>query len=123
MHTRRTLLLTKDWDLTLDGTGRIALTEDEYATAQNVANEARLFTDDAYFIQDKGIPRFLFNLGRRVNSSVLRAYLRRAALCVPDVKEVLAVEVLDFDPKARRLTWDIQFSTVEDNNGTIRTSF
>ena len=122
-HTRRTLLLTKDWDLTLDGTGRIALTGNDYATAQNGANEARLFTEDAYFIQDKGIPHFLFNLGRRVNGSVLRAYLRRAALSVPDVKEVLEVEVLDFDPKERRLTGDIQFSTVEDNNGAILTSF
>jgi hypothetical protein len=122
-HTRRTLLLTKDWDLTLDGVGRIALTGEDHATAQNVANEARLFTNDAYFIQDKGIPHFLFNLGRRVNSSVLRAYLRRAALRVPDVKEVLAVEVLGFDPKTRTLTGDIVFTTAEGMaNGAVRTS-
>lgn len=92
-HTRRTLLLTKNWDVTLDGVGRIALTGDDYATAQNVANESRLFTEDAYFIQDQGIPHFTIELGRRANNAVLRSYLRRAALQVPDVKQVLSVEI------------------------------
>lgn len=114
MHSTRTLLLDKKtWDLTLDGVGRIALTSDEHATAQNVANEARLFTEDAYFIQDRGIPHFVIDLGRRVNNAVTRSYLRRAALSVADVKEVLSVEITGFDPKTRTLTGDIQFSSVE----------
>lgn len=124
-HTRRTLQLDrKTWDVTLDDVGRISLTGDDYATAQNVANEARLFTADAYFIQDQGIPHFTIELGRRVNASVLRSYLRRAALSVPDVKEVLSVQIISFDPKTRTLTGDIQFTTVEGvSNGTIRTYF
>lgn len=123
-HTRRTLLLTKDWDVTLDGVGRIALTGDDYATAQNVANEARLFTEDAYFIQDQGVPHFIIELGHRVSASVLRSYLRRAALLVPDVREVLSVQITSFDPKTRTLTGDIQFTTVEGlSNGTITTYF
>lgn len=123
-HTRRTLLLTKDWDVTLDGSGRIALTGEDYATAQNVANECRLFTEDAYFIQDQGIPHFVVELGRRVNTSLLRSYLRRAALTVPDVKEVLSVNIVNFDPKTRTLAGDIQFTTQEGaNNATIRTYF
>ena len=123
-HTRRTLLLTKDWDVTLDGSGRIALTGEDYATAQNVANEARLFTDDAYFIQDQGIPHFVVDLGKRVNNSVVRAYLRRAALRVPDVHEVLAVNITGFDPKTRTLTGDIQFKTVGGAQpAAIRTYF
>lgn len=123
-HTRRTLLLTKDWDITLDGVGRIALTGGDNATAQNVSNEARLFTEDAYFIQDQGIPHFIIELGRRVSASVLRSYLRRAALLVPDVREVLSVQITSFDPKTRTLTGDIQFTTVEGiSNGAIRTYF
>jgi hypothetical protein len=123
-HTRRTLQLDrKTWDVTLDGTGRISLTGDYLATAQNVANEARLFTADAYFIQDRGVPHFLADLGRRVNASVLRSYLRRAALLVPDVREVISVEVLAFDPKTRKLTGDIRFSTREGANGEIRADF
>jgi hypothetical protein len=115
-HTRRTLQLDRaTWDITLDGAGRIALTAGDSATAQNVANEARLFTEDAYFIQDKGIPHFVVDLGRRANPAALRSYLRRAALSVPDVKEVLSVEIVSFDPAMRRLTGDIAFTTVAGN--------
>lgn len=124
-HTRRTVLLDrKTWDVTSDGVGRIALTTDDYATAQNVANEARLFTEDAYFIQDQGIPHFTVELGRRVNASVLRSYLRRAALSVSDVREVLSVEITAFDPTTRTLTGDMQLTTVEGaENGVVTTYF
>ena len=124
-HTRRSLHLVRDtWDITLDGVGRIALTAGDPATAQNVANEARLFTEDAYFQQDKGVPHFAVELGRRVNNAVLRSYLRRAALSVPDVREVLSVQIISFDPKTRILTGDIQFTTVEGTaNGTVTTYF
>lgn len=123
-HTRRTLELTRVWDVTLDGSGRIALRGDELATAQNVSNEARLFKDDAYFIQDQGIPHFVIDLGRRVNSSVTRSYIRRAALSVPDVAEVLSIEIFGVDPKTRTLTGEIKIKTVEgSSNGDIRTYF
>lgn len=124
-HTRRTLFLNrKTWDLELDDSGLIAVANEASATAQNVANEARLFTEDAYFIQDQGVPHFLVELGRRVNASVLRSHLRRAALKVPDVREVLSVNIESFDPKTRTLTGDIRFTTVEgEANGTIRTFF
>jgi hypothetical protein len=125
MHTRKTLLLNPSaWDITLDGSGRIALTHGDKATAQNVANEARLFTNDAYFIQDKGIPHFVIDLGRRINSAVVRSYLRRAANQVPDVKEVLTVNIISIDTENRTLTGDIQFKTVEgEANGAIQTYF
>lgn len=116
MHTRRTLRLTQKWDLTLDQVGRLALLGDELATAQNVANEARLFTRDAYFAQDSGIPHFTVELGRRVNAALLRAYLRRAALLVPDVKEVLTVRIGAINPSTRTLSGDILFTTVDGHN-------
>lgn len=123
-HTRRTLLLTEGWDLTLDGVGRIAVTGEEQATAQNVSNEARLFTDDAYFIQDKGVPHFAVELGSRTNDSILRAYLRRAALRVSDVRDVLTVDIISFDPVTRLLTGDIQFTTAGGvSNARVQTYF
>ena len=63
-HTRKTLLLDKDWDLTLDKSGRIAVADGPYATAQNVANECRLFTDDACFDTERGIPYYVIALGQ-----------------------------------------------------------
>lgn len=117
MHTRRTLLLDRDaWDITLDGVGRIALTQGDVATAQNVANESRLFTKDAYFTQDRGVPHFAVELGRKLSASVLRSYLRKAALLAPDVKEVADVEVTELDPKTRKLSGSIQFTTKEGEN-------
>ena len=115
-HTRRTLTLTPKWDICLDRSGRIALTRGAMATAQSVANEARLFTNDAYFQQDKGSPYFIFALGqRRVNPAVVRSYLRRAALRVRDVREVLSIRVDPVEIETRTLSGDIQFTTREDS--------
>ena len=125
MHTRRTLSLNhKTWDIEIDDLGLIKITEGAMATAQNVANEARLFTKDAYFIQDRGIPYFATTLGHRTNDVVLRAYLRQAALSVPDVAEVLDITVTSFDKTTRKLSGDIRFRTLGDSdNGEIRSNF
>lgn len=114
-HTRRTFTLTRKWDLTLDGSGNIGLTHNAAATAQNVANEARLFTNDAYFIQDQGTPYFVTSLGQRTNEALARSYLRRAALRVFDVREVLGVEVETDDIETRVLKGDIRFTTKKDS--------
>lgn len=125
-HTRRTLNLDQTlWDLTLNSVGHIELTGGEYATAQNVSNEARLFVADAYFIQDKGIPHFIVELGRRVsNMAVLHSYLRKAALRVVDVNDITSINVVDFDPITRTLSGDITFNTREgERNVAITTYF
>ena len=114
-HSRRTLELVKEtWDITLDSSGRIKLTGDEYATAQNVANESRLFMKDAYFRQAQGVPHFNVELGAKYSESIiLRAYLLRAAGRVRDVNEVLSIDVQEFDPVTRTLSGSITFNTVE----------
>ncbi len=123
-HTRRTLQLDdKNWDLTLDGMGRIAVqSEGGRATAQNVACEARLFTQDAYFAQDKGIPHFVVELGKKSNNALLRSYLRRAALSVPDVKEVTAVEISAPDPKTRTVRAELRFTTAQGDADVTATA-
>ena len=47
-----------EWDLILDDGGQIVDTAGAYGIAQNVANAVRLFTDDAYYFRDRGIPHF-----------------------------------------------------------------
>lgn len=125
-HTRRTLKLDRrTWDLTLNGVGHIELVDEEYATAQSVANESRLFTNDAYFIQDKGVPHFMIELGRRVsNMAVLHSYLRQAALRVYDVKNIKEISVTGFDQSTRVLDGEITFTTKEgEKNVTVTTYF
>ena len=118
-HTRKTLLLDKNWDLTLDKSGRIAVADGPYATAQNVANECRLFTNDACFEQTRGIPYFLITLGKAPALSVLKARLRKAAMLVDDVKDVVSIDVQSFDTETRLLSGDIQFTSKEGENGAI----
>ena len=119
-HTRKTLLLSQPgWDLMLDNYGRIVVSEGGYATAQNVANECRLFTNDACFEQTRGIPYFLITLGKAPALSVLKARLRKAAMLVDDVKDVVSIDVQSFDTETRLLSGDIQFTSKEGETGAI----
>ena len=128
-HTRRTLLLdVQNWDLVLDTDsiggpagaprGRIAVASGAYATAQNVANECRVFTDDLAFERERGIPYFLVTLGRKPSPSVLKARLRDAALLVDDVAEVAAVELESLDTDRRTVTGEIKCRTQEGEDAS-----
>lgn len=118
-----TLTLDADWDLSLTPDGRIATSAGDYAVAQNVANAVRLFTDDAYYDPDRGIPHFAITLGRKPSMSVFRAVVRQAALGVDgvkaaDVKDIQLVRKDTSSPAGdaitpRTLTGDIQL-TMED---------
>ena len=57
------LALNDKWDIHTDENGNIAVVEDAHAIAQNCANAVRLFTNDAYFNRDRGIPHFDIELG------------------------------------------------------------
>ena len=117
------LLLDSDWDIQLDASGNIAETSGDYAVAQNVSNAVRLFTDDAYYDADRGIPHFALTLGRKPAMSVFRAVVRRAALGVDGVRaaEVKDLVLAQKDAQSpdgssvtpRTLTGDIQL-TMED---------
>ena len=118
-HTRKTLLLNGNWDLTLDKSGRIAVAEGAYATAQAVANECRLFTQDAYFEPGRGIPYYLIALGRKLSPSVLRARLRDAAFLVEDVEDVTDVVLESLDTETRKVTGEIQFTSKEGEDASV----
>ena len=118
-HTRKTLLLDSNWDICLDKAGRIAVSDGAYATAQAVANECRLFTNDAYFEPSRGIPYYLVALGQRLSPSVLRARLRDAALLVDDVEDVTEVVLESLDTETRKVTGEIQFTSVEGENASV----
>ena len=118
-HTRKTLLLDKNWDICLDKSGRIAVADGPYATAQAVANECRLFTQDAYFEPDRGIPYYLIALGQKLSPSVLRARLRDAAYLVEDVEDVTDVVLESLDTETRRVAGEIHFVSVEGENASV----
>ena len=117
------LLLDAEWDIQLDASGNIAVTTGDYAVAQNVSNAVRLFTNDAYYDPDRGIPHFAITLGRKPSMSVFRAVVRQAALGVDGVKaaDVTDTQLAQRDTASpdgsaitpRTLTGDIRL-TMED---------
>ena len=111
-HSTRTFALTPKWDIRLDNAGRIALKTESAATAQNVANECRLFLADACFNQDEGVPHFVLQLGKAKVQSALADHLRVAAKAIPDVAEITGVELSEFDPQTRTLSGAIHFTTI-----------
>lgn len=112
-----TLYLTPDnWDITLDSSGRLQTSANAYAIAQNVANAVRLFTNEAFFAMDEGIPHFEIELGyTRPALSVLRARIREAALNVDGVLD--AAVNLD-GVRERKLTGEILLTVADEDKSS-----
>lgn len=112
-----TLYLTPDnWDITLDSSGRLQTSAAAYAIAQNVANAVRLFTNEAFFAMDEGIPHFDIELGYiRPALSVLRARMREAAL---NVDGVLDAQINLDSVKDRRLTGEILLTVADEDKSS-----
>ena len=118
-HSTRTLLLDGDWDITLTEAGNLALAEGYYATAQNVANECRLFTQDAFFAQDDGIPWYVAQLGKPLARSVASSRMRQAASDVSGVVSVESVTVEDIGPVTRIMDGTIRLTTTEGTSVAV----
>jgi hypothetical protein len=118
-HATRTLLLDQTWDITLTSTGKIAVSDGAYATAQAVANEIRRFLADSYFDYHLGIPHFNVELGQILPDSALRAHIRKAALRVPDVAEIIDISLDNFNRQTRTLTGTVSFKTGSGQAFTI----
>lgn len=110
-----TLLLSDDWDLMLDSGGNIRTATGSYGIAQNVANRVRLFTNDAYYDPDRGIPHFVVDLGQKVNERLVTAEIERAAVSEPGVvsAELVELSLTDTDDVQtdRVLTGDLRLVT------------
>lgn len=110
-HTAKTALLTPNWDLQLTPEGNILLTSGALAIAQNLANEIRLWTNDAYFQQANGIAWKEVQLAKKLDSSVLAQVIHEAGNRVPGVKSVDSVTVTAVDEESRALHGEITITT------------
>ena len=81
------LELADDWDLHVGDDGNLPKVFTAQGIAQNVANAFRLFTNDAYFFTDQGIPHFLVELNAHPKINILRSRLKKVALNVEGVKD------------------------------------
>lgn len=110
-HTAKTALLTPNWDLQLTPEGNILLTSGALAIAQNLANEIRLWTNDAYFQQANGISWKEVQLAKKLDSSVLAQIIHEAGNRVSGVKSVDSVTVTAVDEESRTLHGEITITT------------
>lgn len=110
------LLDVASWDLTLDSAGNIATTEGGYAIAQNVANAVRLFTNDAYFDTDRGIPHFDIELGNLPPVSILYTEILKAA---NSVEGVATSEVEFTGLEERTLKGEISLTTTDGETARV----
>lgn len=115
----KTLLVDRDaWDLILNARGDIALASNPYAISQDVASAIKLFKSELWYDQTKGIPYFDRILGQWPPLALVRAYVEKAALTVPEVVQARcvnlsladrtvtgAVEVIDTDGAAHNVTF------------------
>ena len=111
----RSLMLDGQWDITLDTGGYIATTSGPYAIAQNVANAVRLFTDDAYFDRDRGIPHFDIELGHKPPYSILRTRILQAARAVEGVADA----TVTFDRDERTLGGEILLTLTDGTTANV----
>lgn len=93
-----TLMLDNSWDITLTGDGKIKTATEAYAIAQNGCNAVRLFTNDAYFDTQKGIPHFDIELGHSIAAvPILESRIKQTLLNVEGISDALAVLEIEKD--------------------------
>lgn len=114
-----TLYLNDKWDIFSDASGQIALVSGAYAIAQNAANAVRLFKNDAYLAQTRGIPHFEIELGKApaIAAPILRTRIRETVM---NVKGITGAEVdLTFDESGRVMGGEVQATVLESENVQI----
>jgi hypothetical protein len=99
----------------VDNKGNLAIADDPYAIAQDVACACRLFLGECYYDTTRGIPYFQEVLGRNPPLSVLKGTLIDAAKTVPGVQSAV---VYISTVSGREVTGQVQ---VTMTNGTTLT--
>ncbi|EJU9821224.1 hypothetical protein N5N01_003021 [Escherichia coli] len=113
--TYRTMQLdTSTWDLTLDGNGNLAIAEESYSVAQDVASACLVFSGECYYDNTLGIPWKAEVLGRRPSPGFISQKMQAEALKLPVVEDALVSVFFDKNTRTTRGT-----IRVTDINGNI----
>lgn len=114
-----TLFLNPDtWDLCVDDYGNIAMAENPYAIAQDVASTGRLWYGEARYDTTRGIPYETSLLGELPPQSLIASWYETEAETVPEVEAVQVV--LSFDRTTRQLSGQILITA--ESGETITTT-
>ncbi|ELY2767206.1 hypothetical protein C3O72_02885 [Cronobacter sakazakii] len=112
--TYRTMQLdVSTWDLTLDGNGNIAIADESYSVAQDVASACLVFSGECYYDTTLGIPWKTDVLGKRPTPSFIQQKLQSEALKLPIVDQALAN--VFFDKNTRSMRGTIRVTDINGN--------
>lgn len=114
-----TLLLDlTNWDLLADANGNIAMADEPYSYAQDVASAIKTFKGEVWYNTFLGLPYFEKVLGRTPPISLFKQLMVAAALTVPGVVSARClIETLS----DRTITGAVEFTDV--NGGTSSVGF
>lgn len=85
------LLLNDSWDIQLDSSGDLAMTEGAQRIAQDVACYEKTFYGEPYFAAQEGVPYLQRELAELPPPELVRERANARALEVPDVAEAETV--------------------------------
>lgn len=116
----KTLLLDNtNWDLLLDAAGNIAVADEPYALAQDVASALKLFFGELWYDTSKGIPYFAEILGQTPPVTFFQELMVRAATTVPGVVSAQCT-IQAFEN--RTVTGQVIFTTSNGQTGVVSLS-
>lgn len=112
--TYKTLMLDPEtWDLTLDGNGNIAIAEDGYAVAQDVASACLVFSGECYYDNTLGIPWKEEVLGKKPTPGYIATKMQNEAKKLSIVDQALAS--VFFDKNTRQMRGTIRITDIDGN--------
>lgn len=116
--TYRTMQLdTSTWDLMLDGSGDLAIANDGYATAQDVASACLVFSGECYYDTTLGIPWKTEVLGKQPSPGFIQQKMQEEAMKLPIVDKALAS--VFFDRATRSTRGTIRITDINGSNSQV----
>lgn len=115
-----TLLLSTDWDLSIDGAGNIAVAKGQYAIAQDVASAVRTFLGECWYDVSQGVPYFENILGYRPSLQFMKSRFIAAGMTVPGVASIVCF--LTGPGTARMVGGQLQITDDGDNLLLVETT-
>lgn len=104
---------TSNWDLMLDGSGNLAIANDSYAVAQDVASACLVFSGECYYDNTLGIPWKEEVLGKRPTPGYVAQKMQTEAKKLPIVDQALAT--IFFDKNTRQMRGTIRVTDTDGN--------
>lgn len=86
MITKSFMLETDSWDISLDSFGNIAITDNPYAVAQDVACACLTFLGESWYDTSLGIPYYQRILGHWPGTQLINTKMQTEALKLPYVQ-------------------------------------